>query len=94
MIWQSKPAKGYCNSNFGNKAVNKKTDIYTNSGFYLEFTKIYRHGLLAKITGIQNNVSPVNSIIENNKSEDKFNLNDLDVPQQYRSKIEKLVLQN
>ena len=59
-----------------------------------KFIKIYRHGLLAKITGIQNNVSTVNSIIKNNQSKDKLNLNDLDVPQQYRSKIEKLVLQN
>ena len=59
-----------------------------------KFIKIYRHGLLAKITGIQNNVSTVNSVIKNNQSKDKLNLNDLDVPQQYRSKIEKLVLQN
>ena len=59
-----------------------------------KFIKIYRHGLLAKITGIQNNVSTVNSVIKNNHSKDKLNLNDLDVPQQYRSKIEKLVLQN
>ena len=59
-----------------------------------KFIKIYRHGLLATITGIQNNVSTVNSVIKNNQSKDKLNLNDLDVPQQYRSKIEKLVLQN
>ena len=59
-----------------------------------KFIKIYRHGLLAKITGIQNNVSTVNSVIKNDQSKDKLNLNDLDVPQQYRSKIEKLVLQN
>ena len=59
-----------------------------------KFIKIYRHGLLAKITGIQNNVSTVNSVIKNNQSKDKLNLNDLDIPQQYRSKIEKLVLQN
>ena len=58
------------------------------------FIKIYRHGLLAKITGIQNNVSTVNSVIKNTQSKVKFNLNDLAVPQQYRSKIEKLVLQN
>ena len=55
--------------------------------------KIYRYGLLAKITGIQNNLSIVNSVIKNNQSNDKLNLNNLDVPQQYRSKIEKLVLQ-
>ena len=59
-----------------------------------KFIKIFRHGLLAKITGTQNNVSTVNSVIQNNQSKDKLNLNDLDIPQQYRSKIEKLVLQN
>ena len=39
-------------------------------------------------------MSTVNSVIKNNQSKDKFKLNDLDVPQQYRSKIEKIVLKN
>ena len=39
-------------------------------------------------------MSTVNSVIKNNQSKDKLSLNDLDVPQQYRSKIEKLFLQN
>ena len=59
-----------------------------------KFIKIYRHGLLAKIMGIENNVLTVNSVIQNNQWENKLNLNDLDVPQQYRSKIKKIVLQN
>ena len=58
------------------------------------FIKIYRHGLRANITGIQNNVSTVNSVIQNNQCESKLNLNDLDVPQQYRPQIEKIILQN
>ena len=58
------------------------------------FIKIYKHGLLAKITGIQNNVPTVNSVIQNKQWENKLNLNDLDVPQQYRSKIKKIILQN
>ena len=28
-----------------------------------KFIKIYRHGLLAKLTGLQNNVASVNSVI-------------------------------
>ena len=59
-----------------------------------KFIKIYRHGLLAKISGIQNNVASVNSVIQNKNCETKLDLKDLDVPEQYRSKIEKLVLKN
>ena len=61
-----------------------------------KFIKIYRHGLLAKISGIQNNVAIVkfNSVIQNKNCETKLDLKDLDVPEQYRSKIEKLVLKN
>ena len=32
-----------------------------------KFIKIYRHGLIAKITGIQNNVTWINSVIKDNK---------------------------
>ena len=59
-----------------------------------KFIKIYRHGLLAKISRIQNNVASVNSVIQNKNCETKLDLNYLDVPEQYRSKIEKLVLKN
>ena len=59
-----------------------------------KFIKIFRHGLLAKITGIRNNVSNINSVIENKQAESKLNLNDLDVPEKYRSNIEKLILKN
>ena len=59
-----------------------------------KFIKIYRHGLLAKISGIQNNVASVNSVIENKPCNNTLDLKDLDVPEQYRSKIEKLVLRN
>ena len=59
-----------------------------------KFIKIYRHGLIAKITGIQNNVTCINSVIKDNKFKEKLDLKDLDVPEEYRSRIEKLVLQN
>ena len=59
-----------------------------------KFIKICWHGLLAKISGIQNNVASVNSVIQNKNCETKLDLKDLDVPEQYRSKIEKLVLKN
>ena len=60
-----------------------------------KFIKLYRHGLLAKISGNQNNMSSVNSVIKDNICESKIDLeNELDVPQQYRSKIEKLITEN
>ena len=37
-----------------------------------KFIKIYRHGLLAKISGIQNNMSSVNSVIKDNICESKI----------------------
>ena len=46
-----------------------------------KFIKIYRHGLIAKITGTQNNVTCINSLIkDNNKFKEKLDLKDLDVP--------------
>ena len=55
--------------------------------------KIHRHGLIAKITGIQNNVTCINSVIKDNKLKGK-KMKVLDVPEEYRSRIEKLFLQN
>ena len=52
------------------------------------FIKIYLHGLLAKISGIQNNVANVNSVIKNKPCNNKLDLKDLDVPGQYRTTIE------
>ena len=57
-----------------------------------KFIKIYRHGLLAKISPIQNKISSVNTMKQT--VDNKMNLNDLDVPDQFRSKIERLILQN
>ena len=61
-----------------------------------KFIKIYRHGLLAKISGIQNNVNitNVNSVFQNKECDSKLNIKDKDVPAEYRTKIEKLVLKN
>ena len=59
-----------------------------------KFIKIYRHGLLAKFSGILNNVANVNSAIKNKPCNNKLDLKDLYLPEQYRSKIEKLVLRN
>ena len=60
-----------------------------------KFIKIYRHGLLAKFSGIQNNVATVNSVMKNKPcNNNTLDLKYLDVPKQYRSKIEKLVLRN
>ena len=59
-----------------------------------KFIKIYRHGLLAKFSGIQNNVANVISAIKKKPCNNKLDLKDLYLPEQYRSKIEKLVLRN
>ena len=59
-----------------------------------KFIKIYRHGLIAKFKGTQNNVTCINSVIKENNFKDKLDLKHLDVPEEHRSRIEKLVLQN
>ena len=59
-----------------------------------KFIKIFRHGLLARISGMQNNVASVNSVIQNKGCDTKIDLNDLDVPEQYRPKIERLIMKN
>ncbi|MCG7879415.1 MAG: RNase H-like domain-containing protein, partial [Candidatus Thiodiazotropha endolucinida] len=59
-----------------------------------KYIKIYRHGLLAKISEIQNNVTHIDSVIQNNSCENKLDLKDLDVPDKYRSRIENLILKN
>ena len=48
-----------------------------------KFIKIYRHGLLAKISGIQNNVASIYSVIQNKNCETKLDIKDLSVPEQY-----------
>ena len=58
------------------------------------FIKIYRHGLLAKISGIQDKVMQVNSAMQQNVDDSKLNLSDLDVSSQYKSQIEKLIIKN
>ena len=50
--------------------------------------KIYRHGLLAKISGIQDKA------MQQNDGDSKLNLSDLDVSPQYKSQIEKLIIKS
>ena len=57
-----------------------------------KFIKIHRHGLLAKISGIQNTVMQVNSAMQQKNGDSKLNLSDLDVSPQYRSQLEKLII--
>ena len=59
-----------------------------------KFIKIYRHGLLAKISGIPERVMQVNSAMQQNVGDSKLNLSDLDVSPQYKSQIEKLIIRN
>ena len=59
-----------------------------------KFIKIYGHGLIAKITGIQSNATCINSVIKDNTFKENLDLKDLDVPEEYRSRIEKLVVHN
>ena len=48
-----------------------------------KFIKIYRHGLLAKLSGIQNNVASIYSVIQNKNCETKLDIKDLSVSEQY-----------
>ena len=52
-----------------------------------KFIKIHRHDLLAKFSGIQNNVNITNenSVIQNKECDSKLNVQDLDVTAEYRS---------
>ena len=61
-----------------------------------KFIRIYRHGLLAKISGIQGQfkVMQVKSAMKQNDGESILNLSDLDVSPQYKSQIEKLIIKN
>ena len=60
-----------------------------------KIVKIYRHGSLANISGIQNYVTQVNSVIKHNTKRSKLDLNDLDVPEKYGSIIiKKLDIKN
>ena len=60
-----------------------------------KFIRIYRHGLLARISVVKGgNLLNVNSVMQNNKNDTHLNLKDLDVSKEYRPKIEKLILQN
>ena len=71
------------------KSRTLPVSIVNNTNKYI---KIYRHGLLAKITEVQNNVTLINSVIQNNNCKNKLDLKELDVPEKYRSKIEKVYL--
>ena len=51
----------------------KKSSFLKSQGTSTKFIKIYRHGLLAKISGIHN-MSNVNSIIKDNTFESKIDL--------------------
>ena len=60
-----------------------------------KFIKIHRHGLLARISGIQeSNLKTINTVIQSEDQDNKIDLKELDVPDKYRSKIENLILKN
>lgn len=55
--------------------------------------KIYRHGLLARVTPVkENNILNVNSVINNSSVDSKINFKDLNVPVQYKNQIVKIIL--
>ena len=63
-----------------------------------KFIKIHRHGLLAKISKVQNsNIKTINSVIQNKQNKyqnNKIDLTDLDVSEKYRPHIENLIVKN
>ena len=85
------PVHWFSNTSTLNKDRSLLLFIVDNTN---KFIKIYRHGLLGKISVIQNNVASVNTVIRNKTYNSNLDLKDLDVPDKYRSKIEKLVLKN
>ena len=57
--------------------------------------KLYRHGLMARIAPInETKIVDATSIIKNSTTESNLNLQDLDVPSEYRPHIEELVKEN
>ena len=57
--------------------------------------KLYRHGLMARISPVNDTkIVDATSIIKNSPIDSKLNLNDLDVSSEYRPQIEKLVKMN
>ena len=57
--------------------------------------KLYRHGLLARISPLQKvHLKNINSVLVNNKVEKSINISDLDVPDEHRAKIKRLVEDN
>ena len=57
--------------------------------------KIYRHGLIARLSPVnESNIIDTCSVIKNGSTDNKIDLKDLHVPEKYRNRIEKLVLKN
>ena len=60
-----------------------------------KFQKIYRHGLIAKLTGVgDSNVKSVNSVLNEKSVLQPLDMKDLDVPTEYRSDIEQMIKNN
>ena len=57
--------------------------------------KIYRHGLIARLSPVnESNIIDTCSVIKNGSTDNKIDLKDLHVPERYRNRIEMLVLKN
>lgn len=94
--------RGFISKQPGLKVINCVTTMAKNRTVALLIVnetnrhfKIYRHGLLARVSPVnESNIINTCSIINNGSTDDKLNLKDLNVSEQYRSRIEKLILKN
>ena len=60
-----------------------------------KFIKNHRHGLLARISRIQeSNLKTINMVIQSEDQDNKIDLKELDVPDKYWPKTENLILKN
>ena len=60
-----------------------------------KFIKIFRHGVLAKVESLVNqNMAEVSSVMKGQKFDSKVDLKDLHVSEEFRDKIEPLIVRN
>ena len=94
--------RGFLTNEAGLKVINTVSTLTKDRSITIsivnstnKFIKIHRHGLLARILGIQeSNLKTINTVIQSKDQDNKIDLKNIDVPDKYRSKIENLILKN
>ena len=94
--------RGFIANEPGLKVINTVSNLCKNRTVPLlivnqtsKHFKIYRHGLLARLSPVnEEKMVNVNSVIKTSSTDNKINLHDLDVPDKFRPEIQNLVLKN